>query len=282
MADTTTEIETEIEARRVGVEQTIDRLKGRLSFDQVVDDLGNFLGMDNAPDLLRAAGQKMRDRPVALGLIGAGLLWLAMAPAGDERSTSSNQAQGRQPKREKARYRSDFSRQEGEQGSAPGVVAGAATAISDRAHEAADKVKSIARDTTSMVRDAGEPIAAELNSHPLLFGAGAVAVGALIGSALPMTEGEEKLLAPRRKALMSEARSMSRDLGDQAARVAKATYGTAVKSARREGLVPDVGTSLSEKIERVADDALEEAKTQLASSNTDGDRQEDAVTSAKI
>ncbi len=264
MTDTTAQIESEIEARRAGVEQTLDRLKGRLSFDQVVDDVGSFLGMDNAHEFVRVAGRKLGERPIALGLIGAGLLWLAVG--GDDRtgsSSSSSRTQDRARRSSGAGYRTDNWREDEEGGS--GVIGQTLADVSDRAQDLAGRAKSVAQDTANKVREISDPVATELNNHPLMFGAGAIVVGALIGSALPVTESEERLIAPRSKALLSEMRNASKDLGEQATKVAKAGYQTALKSAKREGLVPDDNTTLAEKIERVAEETVDEIRTQISS-----------------
>ncbi len=78
MTDTTQELEQEIEAHRAGVEHTLERLKRRMSVDQIVDEVGQFVGVEDVRGTLRAAGRQVQDNPLALGLIGAGLAWLML------------------------------------------------------------------------------------------------------------------------------------------------------------------------------------------------------------
>jgi hypothetical protein len=44
MSDTADHLEREIETHRANVEDTLDKLRGRLSADQLVDDIGQYFG----------------------------------------------------------------------------------------------------------------------------------------------------------------------------------------------------------------------------------------------
>ena len=78
MSDTADHLEREIETHRANVEDTLDKLRGRLSADQLVDDIGQFVGLADVRGTLATAGRQVRENPLALGLIGLGVAWLLM------------------------------------------------------------------------------------------------------------------------------------------------------------------------------------------------------------
>ena len=96
MSDTTEFLEREIETHRANVEQTLGKLKGRMSVERVVDDIGQFIGLEDVRGTLRVAGRQVRDNPVALGLIGVGMAWLLLRGGG----TSQDESDAPMPQRD--------------------------------------------------------------------------------------------------------------------------------------------------------------------------------------
>lgn len=88
------EIEREVEDQRAHVESTLEALRQKMSVGQMVDEVGNYIGTQDAKQALRNVGRQARDNPVALGLVGIGLAWLMFGgsegrrPLGDGRSAS--------------------------------------------------------------------------------------------------------------------------------------------------------------------------------------------------
>jgi hypothetical protein len=72
------EIERDVEAQRASVESTLGALKDRMSMGQIVDEFGGFVGAEDARRAMHAAGRSLRENPVAFGLMGLGLAWLAL------------------------------------------------------------------------------------------------------------------------------------------------------------------------------------------------------------
>ncbi|WP_444665791.1 DUF3618 domain-containing protein [Cereibacter changlensis] len=85
MSDTADHLEREVEARRASVESTLDALKDRMSVNQVIDEVGQFIGVEDARAALHTAGRQVRENPVALGMIGLGLAWLVLGNSGKDR-----------------------------------------------------------------------------------------------------------------------------------------------------------------------------------------------------
>ncbi len=294
MSDTSHHLEREIEAHRAGVEETLDKLKQRMSVDQIVDEVGQFLGMDDVRGALKTAGQQVRDNPIAIGMIGVGLAWLMFGRSGsssdrddwDGRTETHTPYSGAYPVNRGGSdfpsaggaYAGDYgSHDRGGDSEDGGSLMGKARHVASDLGEslgeaprkmrkavghATDRVQSAVGSVRDSAKDLVAPVTRSVGGQPLLMGAAALAAGAVIGSALPRTRTEDRLLGPQRDRLLDEASSLTREMGDRAVTAAKATYDAAARAARDEGLIPE-GETIAEKVERVASAAVEEAKSQV-------------------
>ncbi len=269
MSDTSQEIEREVEARRAGVERTLDRLKSRLSIDQLVDEVGNFVGMDDVKGTLRSAGRQVRENPLALGLIGAGLAWLVLgSKSGSDKSSShersSERYSGASPVGHGAQYDDNPEHRATHlAGKVGSKVQHAAESVKDYAGDAAHRMRGALDDSKDQVVRAVRPVTQRLENQPLLLGSVAIVVGAVVGSALPRTRVENRVLGPQKQMLMEQAKSATRDVRDRAVETAKASYGAAVETARDEGLLPTGESTVAERLEHVAKVAVDEAKAHI-------------------
>ncbi len=82
-------LETEVEKKRADVEQTLDALQAKMSLGQLIDELSNHSSSQGLKQMAANAATQARDNPLALGLIGAGLAWLA---AGDGVKSAAHDA----------------------------------------------------------------------------------------------------------------------------------------------------------------------------------------------
>ncbi|WP_145104204.1 DUF3618 domain-containing protein [Cereibacter sediminicola] len=321
-------IEREVEENRARVESTLDALKERMTVNQVVDDLAHFVGVEDVRGVMNSAGRQVRDNPVALGLIGLGLAWLAFGGSSDRsRSRSSYGPEGYsdypgrdyasggrsyEPYGGGAEYRSSSregmaSRVKHAVSDAADSVSRAAHAASERvshgAHAAAEKVGGAfgdARDRAGRAREGAydraghwrddlghrsddlrhradhwrgratssaqhmrESVVHGMEQQPLLVGAAAVALGAVIGAAMPRTRTEDRWMGRTSDDLWDEAKASSWELRDRAMRAARETYDATIDAAREEGLMPEKGETLASKLGRVAEAAASEAKAQV-------------------
>jgi hypothetical protein len=103
-----------------------------------------------------------------------------------------------------------------------------------------------------------------LHEQPLVLGAIGLAVGAALGSALPSTEREDRLMGDTRDRLKRRAVDAGREQMDKASAAAGAAYDAARDEAERQGLTPEDGRSAVEaarqKVERVAEAASSAGK----------------------
>lgn len=70
------ELEREVEAKRAEVEENLDALQDRLSPGQMMDQLFDYAKNGNGAEFTRNLGRSVRDNPIPVALIGAGMAWL--------------------------------------------------------------------------------------------------------------------------------------------------------------------------------------------------------------
>lgn len=93
MSEETRRIEREVEEKRRDVQHKVEALRHRLTPGQLVDEVGDYLRHSNGGDLVRNLGSQVRDNPLPLALIGAGIAWL-MAGEGRRHRYSENTVEG--------------------------------------------------------------------------------------------------------------------------------------------------------------------------------------------
>ena len=76
MSMQTDSLEQQAEAHRTRVDSTLGELRDRLSVGQIVDEVWSNLSDGQASDAVKNIGRQVRDHPLALALIGAGVAWL--------------------------------------------------------------------------------------------------------------------------------------------------------------------------------------------------------------
>lgn len=286
MTDSPDKIEAEVEANRANVESTLDALKSRLSVENVVNEATRFVGINDARGTLVAVGREIRAEPVAFGMIGLGLALLATGVA------------RREPQDPRLPYTpTGRTPQHGYDRTARSMQAGSPEkGLGDRIHEYSDQARNAASDYSSK---AGEKVAEysdaanrrlhdaqhavhegydavrdrasdfqrragqQMESQPLLFGALALAAGAVIAAALPRSSVEDRWVGPARDRLLDEATDVAANLADRGTDAAKAGYAAAVETAKDEGLVPQGGDTIASKVEHVVQAAVAGAKSKI-------------------
>lgn len=346
MSDSPEQLEREVEAKRGDVQSTLDALRSKLSFGQIVDELGGHFSGDQAKVMAGNLGRQVRDNPLALGLIGAGLAWLA---AGDGLTARARQMRGGDDDDYDDEFYSGSSLSgavrsgpyigaergvpmddpytprtsstdtwDRDSSDSPSVTSRIGSSASSATHSvtsgvsgAASSVASGVGDAASAVRgaasSAGDAVAGALSSgretmrqggqrargvarssrrrasqfgdsatdqffetlqnQPLVLGALAVAVGAAIGAALPVTRKESELLGPYRDRLLDDAKDAIDKAGHDAVDVATKAYEAGRDKADAEGLTPSGshGTdTLAAKTDAVIRTAAETAREEAS------------------
>lgn len=301
MTQTPKDIEAEVEANRANVEGTLDALRRKASLEGVVSDVGRYVGIADTRATLESTGRQMAANPVAFGLIGLGLACLATGMTrrdttptyaqrpydsmgdryvADHDSHSSGPGVGAQA-RAYAGQASDTAKRYGAAASdtahsyteaASDAAHRYTEAASDAAHRYSEAAAGAAHDARVAVQEGWEAtrnravdLTHQMQTQPLLFGALALFAGAVIGSTLPKSNAENRLLGPAHDRLAEGARDLASDLTDRGTAAVKAGLSAASDAAKDEGLIPEGDATLAEKVQHVASAAAEGASSEFRS-----------------
>ena len=153
------------------------------------------------------------------------------------------------------RYASDAGHYAADAGRAAGRYASDASRSASRyASDASRYVGRGANQARDTVMDA-------LDREPLVIGAIGLAVGAAIGAMLPSTRLEDETFGEARDELRDEAGRRLKRGYENAKDVAAESYAAAKSSADEEGLTPEGGKPMAEKVGNVAATAAKTAKS---------------------
>jgi gas vesicle protein len=122
---------------------------------------------------------------------------------------------------------------------------------------------------TESFRDSRDSLLRTMNNHPLLVGGVGVLIGAVIASALPVSQAENRLMGDTSDDLKNRARDMASEGLDVAKTAARDVYQDTVSRAQGEGLTPEavrqtikgVGDKVKNVVEQAADALDEKAET---------------------
>lgn len=205
------DLEREAEQIRADMDRTLDALERKFSPEQLLDRSLSYL-RDHGGELTQTLGATMRNNPVPIVLTLAGITWLVASsynsrqPPGQDLSSRfarSGVGQKLQQRASTARERlhstvdSTRERLSSTRGAASGRVSGAVQSARDNARVRARQMQ--------------DRVYTMMDDQPLVLGALAVAVGAIIGTAIPSTRYENRVLGRARDRTLSKAQ----ELGEQ-------------------------------------------------------------------
>jgi ElaB/YqjD/DUF883 family membrane-anchored ribosome-binding protein len=205
-------LERRSESIRADVGETLDALQRNYSPTALVDrsmDLLHDHGGQMATNIL----EHVRRNPMPALLMAVGAAWMVAAQT---RSTREHAYQGGRDDHEDLSGSTHSSG--GSSGGAEGPLAGAREKLRDATHSATDAVSEGARKLTERSRSVAESAREQsrhakaamtrlLHEQPFAVGAAGIAIGALIGTLLPETAQEDRLLGPARDRAVRKARS---------------------------------------------------------------------------
>jgi hypothetical protein len=159
MTKSSAQLEREAEQTRSQLAATLEELRGRITPGQLVDQTLDYARESNVGELVRNLGRDARDNPLPLALIGTGLAWMMMT---------------------NGRRRAGFD----------AALADAARSASGALGESpAERAPADCKDASA----AGGSLLAFCREHPLVLGGIGVALGALLGAALPAAPAEHSM-----------------------------------------------------------------------------------------
>jgi ElaB/YqjD/DUF883 family membrane-anchored ribosome-binding protein len=265
-------LEREIDQTRANMDQTLGALERKFSPGQLLDQAMGLV-KENGGEFVTNLGQSIRDNPMPALVTAVGLAWM-VASSNRPRSAMAYDFNDSY-ELERDLDRAEFDETDNDEGllsnvgerakaSAEGAVAVAGQRVRAVAEGAREKlarsrgaVESGMRRTTDTAQAQAQRVREGFNTllteQPLVLGALGIAVGALIGAALPTTEQEDRLLGPIRDKTLSEVKergaesynqvreSVSR-VGEEAKQAISQSVSQASDSnAARENRSPQVG-----------------------------------------
>lgn len=253
------QIEREIDAQRASIGNIVDKLESKFTPGQMIDQAWGMM-QNNGSTFLSNLGTSVRNNPVPAVLTSVGLLWLMM---------SQNRPPLSQPG-----YRTgpdqvgewiddiaegfDSAREQLHQTS--GTVKEGYQSLKDKATYLSDNVGAATETVNHAIHNAGDQLARTtqvlgqqfnhlLKEQPLVVAAAGIAVGALIGAALPTTATEQRYMGRTSAGLVDKVKKQAQE-GYEAVRdtVTKTTDQTDVeaRSDSQQNSVPGASADLSQ------------------------------------
>lgn len=230
-------IEEDVERSRASVSGTLDALRGKLAPGQIVEELvdrvSEFARGSGGASFARNLGGAVRDNPLPVLLIGAGLGWLMLGqgasgqsgasqraaprvyPYGQEHPVAASDAAG-----ETGGSLGDVATRLGSYvGDAASRVAEAGSSLISGAKEGGESVTegaaAVGQGAAAATREAWSSASDLLETQPLLAGLLGVAVGAALGAALPRTQAENQWLGEAAEAVTARIGALGRETAGQ-------------------------------------------------------------------
>jgi len=265
---TAAELERDAEIARANVAETAESIRNKMSPGQLIDEFaGLFTEGENSAVLSNLKAQ-IRDNPLPVVMVGAGLAWLMFGQGisgKSERPTSS----GQEPQRGAfgSSATAGATNQPGEQGlvgdvlssvadttdSVAGltasVVQGVATDVGEHLGNTARETRLAAENATRGATQAAQDL---FQREPLAIAALGLAVGTAIGAMLPRTALEDEQMGRYRDKALDAAEGLIGMGVDEAKQAAGEAYEALKDEADKHGLASDAQTSVAEKVRDVA------------------------------
>jgi len=211
-------IEDDIRATRRSIDDKVERIQQRLSPGDMVDSVIDF-ARTNGGAIAGGVSRTVRENPVPAAMIGAGIVWLALASRARQSDAAKTDGETTTDKlRQRAAAVGESVREH-------------AAAVGERAGEIGHRARVQA---TRAARSGGSFV----KEHPVLVGAAGIALGAAVAASLPRTKREDSVF------------------GEQASQTKAAAKRAAVKEGRK---IQEAAKSAVEKAREAAEQKMHKA-----------------------
>ncbi|GBD50214.1 DUF3618 domain-containing protein [Methylopila sp. Yamaguchi] len=231
MTKSTSELERDAERTRADLAATLNDIRTRMEPGRLVDQAFSYARSNGGADFARNAAAQARDNPLPILLIGAGLAWLMSGrkPASGLSVGGLQSAGVRKTHDARDMAAGAASTVSDAVSSASASLKGAFAAGASGVGAAGSKAGSLADSAGSAVRSGGEQLgnaASELQrlcaENPLVVGAIGLAIGAVLGAALPNTETENRLMGAEADELKSTLKAKADEQIERGERAVRA------------------------------------------------------------
>ncbi|MDO9245098.1 MAG: DUF3618 domain-containing protein, partial [Phenylobacterium sp.] len=89
MTRSSAEIEREVEQTRGEIDRTVEALKDKMTPGQLIDELTQSLKGTGATDMVGTLGAQVKENPLALAMVGAGMAWLMIGKGSSQTSQAT-------------------------------------------------------------------------------------------------------------------------------------------------------------------------------------------------
>jgi uncharacterized protein DUF3618 len=297
------ELERDIDRIRSRMDQTINQIEHRLSPNRLIDQaLQRMRGGPGA--FANNLGRTVRKHPVPSAMFAAGLAWLLFAERGDKagaRAARYRKVRGSgRPYHLREASRWDVPAQAARERIEPidrsivhregdktmsgswdqprrsgwnlfhgrGSHGSSGGGYVESGREGLRQVGSAAQHQVERARTGFEHM---LEEQPLVVGAVALALGAVLGATLPTSRIENRYMGPTRDQLQNRAGDYAREQWEKAKEVALSAGAAAMAEAEDQGVTPgSLYEQAKDKVTRVAGAATEAAKDEAQAQNLGG------------
>lgn len=289
------ELEREAEAARERVADTAESIRRKLTAGQMIDEFSDMFTGGDLSGALGTLKTQVRDNPLPVLLVGAGIAWLAFGQgvAGGNGSGSRTQSRPRAAHRYNSAdpthhptsgvdgsmmssvtdgvksaaasmthavsgaAESVSEAVSGMAGSASGTVSDMAGSLSDTA----DRLRhSMLSGASHMPRKLQRSASGLAEQEPLLIAALGLTIGAVAGAMFPASQFEKEEIGPHVDRLRDGAKDMLDKGMDSAGRVASRAYDALKEEADRQGLGSADGRTMGERVGEVVRSAAQSAE----------------------
>jgi ElaB/YqjD/DUF883 family membrane-anchored ribosome-binding protein len=205
------DLQREADAIRADMDRTLDALERKLSPKQLLDRSLTYM-QANGGDILQKIGAAVNKNPLPLLVTSAGLIWLAAS----SRKSSSRSRFGSSSSLRRGDFDPSTQSFQGSDMSSYGMGEGSTSADSSRVKRATNQLRQRASRTYDATRQRTYEVGRNMNGliqeQPLVCGAVALAVGAVIGASIPASRFERDLVARARESAGPLIDEMSQSL----------------------------------------------------------------------
>lgn len=280
------QIQRDIQRTRAGVDATLETIRSKLSPGEMLDEALNYFKSSGSGQFTSNLGETVRDNPLPVALIGAGIGWLMMGGSrnthrsstwtstdnthsstgekvGSATAKTGQMMQGVRERAGGARERmGDMAHGVQERlGETRERMGDMAHGAQERLGNATERARYQARHQTERAKNTFDYL---LTEQPLILGVLGFALGAALGVGLPPTHREDELMGETRDEYVRKAREVGEEQLEKAKQVATAASEAAKDQAEREGLTPGSADQrlreAGDKAERVLQASREAAK----------------------
>lgn len=201
------ELEREASKIRADMDRTLDALERKFSPGQLLDRSLSYL-REHGGDWTQSVGETVRRNPVPVLMTVAGITWLVTSSVLSRTREQSPLIEGELEDEFADEALDDLDDAALGAGGFQDRVAATRERMRASREAAANKISAAAKATRERTQHVQNRMSSLMDEQPLAFGAIAVAIGAIIGAAIPTTKYENRTVGQMRDRALAKAKQM--------------------------------------------------------------------------